>query len=645
MIKNAEAHAEEAHQPARARRRPQRGRERSPTRPRSRSRSTATSSTRPSPRRSRAGSWSSAACSSRATSNEIRAKRDALQEAWTEAASAIYAQASASGATSDSGSSASDDEVIEDADYEVVDERRGGQDLLSEHQHERRPFAPPVADESRRSREAVRRSSVGPGTEKSEGALEREALAEAIRERDEYLDALQRLKAEFDNYRKRVAREQEQLVARAAERLVKQLLPMVDDLERAVEAAVEHGEMKVADGVRLVHRSLGDLLAREGLVEVETDGHVRSAHAGGAALAAVRRARGHGDPGAAEGLQARRPRPAPGAGRVSSGPPRRAGRRRGVLPDDGRVVLRDSRRPQERVRRRAEEGVPQARPRSTTRTRTRATPTRSGSSRRCRGPTTCSRTPRSASSTTRSARPTAGRGRRTSTSATSTWATSSAGSSAAAAGAGGQQAQRGQRGSDVEVEVRISFEDSLKGLQTTVPVTLELACHTCHGTGAAPGTAPKRCPNCEGTRRRRDVAGAVRPAAAVPGLPRQRHDRRHAVPDLPRLRPRAADEALHGADPGRRQGRDEDQAEGQGRGRLGRSSRRRPVRRDARRAVEALRAARRRPRARRAGHVLARPRWARPSRSRRPRAACRSRCLPARRTGSCCASRAAARRS
>jgi hypothetical protein len=54
--------------------------------------------------------------------NEIRAKRDALQEAWTEAASAIYAQASASGATSDSGPSASDDEVIEDADYEVVDE-------------------------------------------------------------------------------------------------------------------------------------------------------------------------------------------------------------------------------------------------------------------------------------------------------------------------------------------------------------------------------------------------------------------------------------------------------------------------------------------------------------------------------------------
>ena len=53
---------------------------------------------------------------------DIKAKRDALQEAWTEAASAIYAQASASTPTDGGSSSASDDEVIEDADYEVVDE-------------------------------------------------------------------------------------------------------------------------------------------------------------------------------------------------------------------------------------------------------------------------------------------------------------------------------------------------------------------------------------------------------------------------------------------------------------------------------------------------------------------------------------------
>ena len=64
---------------------------------------------------------------------------------------------------------------------------------------------------------------------------------------------------------------------------------------------------------------------------------------------------------------------------------------------------------------------------------------------------------------------------------------------------GRQQQQRGQRGNDVEVEVRVSFEDALKGVQTTVPVQLDLACHTCHGTGAAPGTAPTTCPECNGS--------------------------------------------------------------------------------------------------------------------------------------------------
>ena len=97
-------------------------------------------------------------------------------------------------------------------------------------------------------------------------------LTSVTRERDEYLDALQRLKAEFDNYRKRVARDQQELAARAHERLVKELVPVLDDLERALEAASEHEEAKLEEGVRLVHRSLADLLAREGLIEVETDG-------------------------------------------------------------------------------------------------------------------------------------------------------------------------------------------------------------------------------------------------------------------------------------------------------------------------------------------------------------------------------------
>jgi molecular chaperone GrpE len=103
-------------------------------------------------------------------------------------------------------------------------------------------------------------------------ATPEETPADVTRERDEYLDALQRLKAEFDNYRKRVARDQQELAARAHERLVRELVPVLDDLERALEAANEHENAKLEEGVALVHRSLADLLAREGLVEVETDG-------------------------------------------------------------------------------------------------------------------------------------------------------------------------------------------------------------------------------------------------------------------------------------------------------------------------------------------------------------------------------------
>jgi len=97
-------------------------------------------------------------------------------------------------------------------------------------------------------------------------------LEQTTRERDEYLDALQRLKAEFENYRKRVSRDQAEFVSRATERLMKQLLPVLDDLERALEAAAEHEEAKLEEGVRLVYRSLADALAKEGLVEVGTDG-------------------------------------------------------------------------------------------------------------------------------------------------------------------------------------------------------------------------------------------------------------------------------------------------------------------------------------------------------------------------------------
>src|SRR6185312_17032332 len=97
-------------------------------------------------------------------------------------------------------------------------------------------------------------------------------LAALQAERDELFDRLQRLAAEFDNFRKRNARENAALTERANERLVKELIPILDDLGRALEAAAHHEEAKLEEGVSLVHRSLADLLAKEGLAEIATDG-------------------------------------------------------------------------------------------------------------------------------------------------------------------------------------------------------------------------------------------------------------------------------------------------------------------------------------------------------------------------------------
>jgi molecular chaperone GrpE len=101
----------------------------------------------------------------------------------------------------------------------------------------------------------------------AELALLTAELAVTRRERDEYLDGLRRLKAEFDNSRKRMDRERERIFQTASERIVSELLPVLDNLERALEA-----EGDVREGVRVTRDQLADVLEREGLVPIDSDG-------------------------------------------------------------------------------------------------------------------------------------------------------------------------------------------------------------------------------------------------------------------------------------------------------------------------------------------------------------------------------------
>jgi molecular chaperone GrpE len=96
-------------------------------------------------------------------------------------------------------------------------------------------------------------------------------LARAQRERDEYLDLARRAQADFENYRKRAARETAAAGERARSGLVRELLPVVDNLERALRSAGD-GEQHLAEGVKLVHSELVGLLERNGIEQFDPAG-------------------------------------------------------------------------------------------------------------------------------------------------------------------------------------------------------------------------------------------------------------------------------------------------------------------------------------------------------------------------------------
>lgn len=98
------------------------------------------------------------------------------------------------------------------------------------------------------------------------------ALAASEKERILYKDQLLRARAEFDNYRKRVARDAEQLRRTAAQDLLRDLLAVADNLERALEHAGASDDGGVAEGVRMVLRQMQDLMASRGVAAIPAAG-------------------------------------------------------------------------------------------------------------------------------------------------------------------------------------------------------------------------------------------------------------------------------------------------------------------------------------------------------------------------------------
>jgi molecular chaperone GrpE len=89
-------------------------------------------------------------------------------------------------------------------------------------------------------------------------------------QRDEYLALAQRTQADFENYRKRVAKEAAAAAERGVAKLTKELLPALDNLDRALEAAEE--EDPLLEGVRLVRAELSAALARVGVESFDPKG-------------------------------------------------------------------------------------------------------------------------------------------------------------------------------------------------------------------------------------------------------------------------------------------------------------------------------------------------------------------------------------
>lgn len=133
-----------------------------------------------------------------------------------------------------------------------------------------------VPDEAAETDQAVQPEAQAEGETAAEAAQEQQAqtaeqkLQDALAKIEEYLNLAQRVQADFDNYRKRTKATRAEAFEDGAREVVKQLLPVVDNLERAI--AQESGDEALLAGVKLVYRQLMDTLEKRGVSEISRAG-------------------------------------------------------------------------------------------------------------------------------------------------------------------------------------------------------------------------------------------------------------------------------------------------------------------------------------------------------------------------------------
>jgi molecular chaperone GrpE len=152
--------------------------------------------------------------------------------------------------------------------------------MSEEHQEDQveRPPAGPVTGEGEALRAGASSTSPSPAPPAGE-AVEQDIealLAEAESKRDEYLELAKRTQADFENFRKRMAAEVQAASKRSKAQLAAEVAPVLDDLERALEAAgldpEGDSEDGLAHGVLLVFRGLRETLKRNGIEQVDPQG-------------------------------------------------------------------------------------------------------------------------------------------------------------------------------------------------------------------------------------------------------------------------------------------------------------------------------------------------------------------------------------